>query len=70
MPLGDIHEALAALPSEATPTASEWKGLSMRWRANLEGRIQRLTRLRDHLDGCIGCGCLSLGVCPLPNPGE
>ena len=70
MPLGEIREALSALPGEATPTAGDWKRLSTRWRANLDDRIQRLTRLRDQLDDCIGCGCLSLGVCPLRNPGD
>jgi MerR family transcriptional regulator, redox-sensitive transcriptional activator SoxR len=68
IPLNEIREALATLPDERTPTAADWKRLSARWRADLEDRIQRLTRLRDQLDGCIGCGCLSLGVCPLRNP--
>ncbi len=68
IPLSEIREALATLPDERTPTAADWKRLSARWRADLDDRIQRLTRLRDQLDGCIGCGCLSLGVCPLRNP--
>ncbi len=68
IPLSEIREALATLPDERTPTAADWTRLSARWRADLDDRIQRLTRLRDQLDGCIGCGCLSLGVCPLRNP--
>jgi MerR family transcriptional regulator, redox-sensitive transcriptional activator SoxR len=68
MPLAVIREALATLPDERTPTAEDWHKLSSRWRADLDDRIGRLTRLRDQLDGCIGCGCLSLGVCPLRNP--
>ena len=68
IPLADIRKALAALPKERTPTAEDWGRLSARWRAELDDRIARLTRLRDQLDGCIGCGCLSLGVCPLRNP--
>jgi MerR family redox-sensitive transcriptional activator SoxR len=68
IPLVEIREALATLPDERTPTAEDWKRLSTRWRAALNDRISRLTRLRDQLDGCIGCGCLSLGVCPLRNP--
>lgn len=68
MPLAMIREALAALPDERTPTAEDWHKLSSRWRADLDDRIARLTRLRDQLDGCIGCGCLSLSVCPLRNP--
>jgi len=56
------------LPGERTPTSDDWKKLSAAWRGILNDRIDRLTRLRDQLDGCIGCGCLSLGVCPLRNP--
>jgi MerR family transcriptional regulator, redox-sensitive transcriptional activator SoxR len=66
--LTDIREALKALPNGRTPTAEDWQRLSARWRADLDDRIARLMRLRDQLDGCIGCGCLSLGVCPLRNP--
>lgn len=66
--LAGIGEALATLPDNRTPDAADWARLSRRWRADLDDRIQRLIRLRDHLDGCIGCGCLSLGVCPLRNP--
>jgi MerR family transcriptional regulator, redox-sensitive transcriptional activator SoxR len=68
IPLAEIREALATLPNKRTPTAEDWKRLSTRWRANLDDRIDRLSRLRNQLDGCIGCGCLSLGACPLRNP--
>jgi MerR family redox-sensitive transcriptional activator SoxR len=68
IPLAEIRDALATLPNERTPTAADWKRLSTRWRADLDERIDRLTRLRNQLDGCIGCGCLSLGICPLRNP--
>lgn len=68
IPLALIREALATLPDERTPTAEDWRKLSTRWRADLNERINRLTGLRDQLEGCIGCGCLSLGVCPLRNP--
>lgn len=68
MPLASIRQALEALPGGRTPTAEDWKKLSAGWKADLSDRITRLTRLRDQLDGCIGCGCLSLGVCPLRNP--
>lgn len=68
IPLESIREALDTLPQGRTPTAEDWSRLSSRWRAELDDRISRLTRLRDQLDGCIGCGCLSLGVCPLRNP--
>jgi MerR family transcriptional regulator, redox-sensitive transcriptional activator SoxR len=68
IPLVEIREALATLPNSRTPTAADWTRLSKRWRADLDDRINRLVRLRDQLDGCIGCGCLSLAVCPLRNP--
>jgi MerR family redox-sensitive transcriptional activator SoxR len=68
IPLAEIRAALVTLPDGRTPTESDWKRLSSKWRIDLEDRIARLTRLRDQLDGCIGCGCLSLGVCPLRNP--
>lgn len=68
--LAEIRDALKALPDERTPTSDDWKKLSASWRADLSDRIHRLTRLRDQLDGCIGCGCLSLGSCPLRNPAD
>ncbi|WNG38668.1 redox-sensitive transcriptional activator SoxR [Archangium violaceum] len=68
IPLATIREALQSLPEGRTPTVEDWARLSASWRAELDGRIQRLTRLRDQLDSCIGCGCLSLASCPLRNP--
>jgi len=70
IPLASIREALSSLPEERAPTAADWHRLSRHWRAELDARIARLTRLRDDLDGCIGCGCLSLKQCPLRNPGD
>ena len=70
VPLAAIGEALDALPDGRTPTAEDWARLSARWQAELDARIQQLVRLRDQLDGCIGCGCLSMGACPLRNPGD
>lgn len=68
LPLAEIGAALAELPDGRAPNAADWKRLSARWRSDLEARIARLTRLRDELDGCIGCGCLSTSQCPLRNP--
>lgn len=68
IPLGAIAEALAALPAGRTPTATDWRRLSSEWRDELDARIRTLTHMRNQLDGCIGCGCLSLKVCPLRNP--
>ncbi len=49
---------------------ADWRRLSAAWREELDERIATLTRLRDQLDGCIGCGCLSLRACPLRNPDD
>jgi MerR family transcriptional regulator, redox-sensitive transcriptional activator SoxR len=68
IPLASIKAALDSLPKGRTPTAQDWRMLSARWRTDLDGRIARLTRLRDQLTGCIGCGCLSMKDCPLRNP--
>lgn len=63
----DIKTALKALPDGRTPTQADWTTLSRRMRTELNDRIGKLTRLRDQLDGCIGCGCLSLKRCALYN---
>jgi MerR family transcriptional regulator, redox-sensitive transcriptional activator SoxR len=68
VPLASIREALATLPEGRTPTGADWARLSARWRAELDERIEQLTRLRDQLSDCIGCGCLSIKACPLRNP--
>jgi MerR family redox-sensitive transcriptional activator SoxR len=68
IPLSAIHDAFAGLPHGRLATADDWRKLSAHWKAHLDDRILRLTRLRDQLSGCIGCGCLSLTVCPLRNP--
>ena len=63
-----IREALATLPEERTPTHRDWVRLSASWQAELDARIAQMTRLRDELAGCSGCGCLSLERCRLANP--
>ena len=68
--LHDIREALASLPDARTPTAADWAHLAQAWRPRLDERIAVLTRMRDQLDECIGCGCLSLGTCGLWNPDD
>lgn len=65
--LAQIEGALSTLPDGATPTKADWARLSRQWRADLDARIDQLERLRDNLDGCIGCGCLSLKSCSLYN---
>lgn len=70
IPLADIASALGSLPNGRTPTRDDWARLSSAWRDDLDRRIAQLTRLRDGLTGCIGCGCMSIDRCPLYNPGD
>lgn len=67
VPLRTIAEAFAHLPSHRAPNARDWSKMAGVWAAELDGRIARLTRLRDSLDECTGCGCLSVDTCPLHN---
>lgn len=64
----EIRVELAKLPDGRTPNANDWKRMGVHMRALLDLRIATLTRTRDLLDSCIGCGCLSLKTCALYNP--
>lgn len=66
--LDEIAKALANLPNNRTPTKKDWMQLSMAWKQQLEQRIAYMQDLSDSLEGCIGCGCLSMTSCPLYNP--
>src|SRR6478609_1130573 len=68
--LEEIEAALSTLPSGRTPTKADWTRLSRGWRSRLDAQIHQLERLRDTLDSCIGCGCLSLRRCALSNPDD
>jgi MerR family transcriptional regulator, redox-sensitive transcriptional activator SoxR len=68
--LYEIKAALASVPERRTPTAQDWEKLSRAWRPMLDEKITALTTLRDQLNQCIGCGCLSLKACALYNPGD
>jgi MerR family transcriptional regulator, redox-sensitive transcriptional activator SoxR len=68
--LEEVKEALDTLPQGRTPTRADWTRLSRSWRPRIEEQIERLERLRDRLDSCIGCGCLSLRTCALSNPDD
>ncbi|MDJ0922142.1 MAG: redox-sensitive transcriptional activator SoxR [Henriciella sp.] len=63
-----IVSLLKELPNERTPTRKDWTKISRTFRASLDQRIAMMERMRDNLDGCIGCGCLSLKRCALYNP--
>ena len=68
--LGEIADALGSLPSKRTPTRGDWNRLSSRWLPRIDEQIAALEMLRDRLDGCIGCGCLSLETCELYNTAD
>ena len=68
--LDEVAAALAALPDGRTPTRADWTRLSRSWRSRLDAQIAALERLRDGLDSCIGCGCLSLQRCAMSNPAD
>ena len=55
---------------DRTPGTADWARIAADWRADLDRRIGQLEKLRDNLDGCIGCGCLSVEACPLRNPAD
>ena len=65
--LGEIREQMARLPDDRPPTKKDWARISCHFRADIDERIAQLERLRDRLDGCIGCGCLSLDTCAIYN---
>lgn len=70
LPLASIARHLAALPADRAPDRADWSRISAGICADLDARIAALQGLRDRLDGCIGCGCLSLDRCTLWNPGD
>lgn len=68
--LAEIRAELAALPQGRPPTAADWAGFSQRMQQQLTAQIALLEAMRARLDGCIGCGCLSLEHCAIYNPGD
>ena len=68
--LDEVGRLLATLPADHAPTRADWSRLARPWRAMLEAKINQLRALQGSLDGCIGCGCLSLTRCRLFNPGD
>jgi MerR family transcriptional regulator, redox-sensitive transcriptional activator SoxR len=68
--LDEVASALRRLPDGRTPTRADWARLSKDWRARLDDQIAGLMALRDNLDSCIGCGCLSMKRCAISNPGD
>ncbi|MFK7956817.1 MAG: redox-sensitive transcriptional activator SoxR [Lysobacterales bacterium] len=68
--LDEISQVFETLPRYRAPGKKAWKTLSLKWREQLNRRINALEQLRDSLSGCIGCGCLSLDSCPIYNPDD
>jgi len=68
--LDEIAAALDKLPNARTPTRADWSRLSKDWRARIDDQIAGLLALRNNLDSCIGCGCLSLKRCAISNPAD
>lgn len=68
--LTQVADLLGQLPADRAPTQAEWTRLAGPWRDLLTARIRELEALQDSLDGCIGCGCLSLTRCALFNPAD
>jgi len=66
--LADIAEMLQDVPDDHHVTEAEWQKLAASWRPRIDEQIQVLQRLRDQLDRCIGCGCLSMRTCEMANP--
>ena len=69
-PLAEIAAHLAPLPIHKAPTKADWTRISKTFRRDIDARIAALEQLRDKLDGCIGCECLSLKSCTLYNPAD
>lgn len=68
--LDEIRGELDQLPRGRTPTKSDWHRISGHWRTRLDEQMSALEALRDKLDSCIGCGCLSLKQCGISNPAD
>jgi MerR family transcriptional regulator, redox-sensitive transcriptional activator SoxR len=66
--LDEVRAALARLPDERTPSKTDWNKVSATWIRRIDERIAELQRLRETLNSCVGCGCLSLRTCRLSNP--
>lgn len=68
--LDEIKQAMDNLPEGRTPTHADWEALATAWKAQLDERLRLIERLRDDLESCIGCGCLSMERCALYNPND
>jgi MerR family redox-sensitive transcriptional activator SoxR len=70
IPLSEVSEIFAALPTNRSPTRADWRKIATRWHDKLESRRRAIERMQQELTGCIGCGCLSLKSCKTLNLGD
>ncbi len=68
--LAEIEAELSTLPQGQAPNQADWKAIGARMQQALAARISMLQKTYELLDGCIGCGCLSLDRCALYNPND
>jgi MerR family redox-sensitive transcriptional activator SoxR len=66
--LKEVCAAFAQFPIDSAPTKTQWARMSAAWKPLLDRRIADLQKVRDNLNNCIGCGCLSMTQCSLYNP--
>ena len=70
IPLADVADVFATLPTDGQPSSRDWHRMSRRWQTQLDAKKQEIERLQHELTGCIGCGCLSMKSCRLLNPDD
>ncbi|MET9499378.1 redox-sensitive transcriptional activator SoxR [Streptomyces sp. NPDC006552] len=70
IPLADVAEVFADLPTDHAPTHRDWQRVSRGWKKQLQERRRVIEALEHELTGCIGCGCLSMKACLLLNPDD
>ena len=70
IPLKDVGAILDLLPDSRTPTREDWARVSACWQEELDRRMRHLEQLRNDFTGCVGCGCMSIDLCPLINPDD
>ncbi|MFI0471861.1 redox-sensitive transcriptional activator SoxR [Halomonas sp. HMF6819] len=70
IPLAMTKAHLDSIPSDRPLSAADWQAITAAWREEIDRRMESLMQLRNQMDRCIGCGCLSLADCPLRNPDD
>ncbi|MBD1583003.1 redox-sensitive transcriptional activator SoxR [Pseudoalteromonas sp. S16_S37] len=68
--LEEIKQTLSTLPDSRTPTKEDWAKLAKAWQQQLDEKIAYMQKVRNQVEGCIGCGCLSMSNCPIYNPDD